>query len=86
MPFGPKQTMGISGHCSKAWSIGPRRVGPRHGDLVQGMFGPRHGLFWSDARSGNGPRDRLRVTVRYNHRNCIKMTETGQICSPSNIT
>jgi len=42
VPFGPKRTAGISGHCSeahcsKAWSIGPRRVGPRHGDLVQGM-------------------------------------------------
>jgi len=50
MPFGPKRTVGISGHCSeahcsKAWSIGPRHVGLRHGDLVQGMFGPRHGPF-----------------------------------------
>ena len=79
MPFGPKQTAGISGHCSEAWSIGPRRVGPRHGDLVRGMgpfgprhvwseawgFGPRHGPFWSEAQSRNGPWDRLGVTVRY---------------------
>ena len=57
---------------SEAWGFGPRRVGPRHGDLVRGMgclvrgmFGPRHGLFWSEARSGNGPWDRLGVTVRY---------------------
>jgi len=28
-------------------------------------FGPRHGPFWSEARSGNGPRDRLGVTVHY---------------------
>jgi len=54
VPFGPKRTAGISGHCSEAhcseaWSIGPRRVGPRHGDLVRGMgpFGPRH--VWSEA-------------------------------------
>ena len=60
-------------------AIAPRRVGPRHGDLVRGMgpfgprhgelvrgmFGPRHGPFWSEAQSGNGPRDRLGVTVRY---------------------
>jgi len=67
VPFGPKRTAGISGHCSEAWSIGPRRVGPRHGDLVRGMgpFGPRHGPFWSEARSRNGPWDRLGVTVRY---------------------
>ena len=23
MPFGPKQTAGISGHCSEAWAIAP---------------------------------------------------------------
>jgi len=53
-------------------AIAPRHIAPRHGDLVrgmgrlvQGMFGPRHGPFWSEARSGNGPQDRLGVTVRY---------------------
>ena len=53
-PFGPRHVW------SEAWGIGPR-----HGDLVRGMFGPRHGPFWSEARSGNGPWDRLGVTVRY---------------------
>ena len=24
MPFGPKRTAGISGHCSEAWAIAPR--------------------------------------------------------------
>jgi len=24
MPFGPKQTVGILGHCSKVWAIAPR--------------------------------------------------------------
>jgi len=77
-------------HCSEAWSIGPRRVGPRHGDLVRGMgpfgprhgnlvrgmFGPRHGPFWSEARSGNGPWDRLGVTVRYTTQENIPVTRT----------
>ena len=44
--------------------------GPRHGELVRGMFGPRHGPFWSKARSGNGPWDRLGVTVRYTAAGC----------------
>jgi len=46
VPFGLKQTMEILGHCSEAWGIGPRHVGLRHGDLVQGMghFGLRLGV------------------------------------------
>jgi len=56
-----------------------RAIAPRHGALVRGMgiwseawgrFGLRHvwseaWAVWSEARSGNGPRDRLGVTVRY---------------------
>ena len=47
---------------SEAWGFGPRH----------GPFGPRHvwseaWAVWSEARSGNGPRDRLGVTVRYKY-------------------
>jgi len=88
--FGPKRTAGILGHCSEACIV-PRHIalrhgahGPRHGDLVRGMFGsPRHGLFWSEAWSGNGPWDRLRVIVLYRsptfksifwpHRTCARL-------------
>jgi len=76
MPFGPKQTAGISGYYSEAWAIAPRLGAEAGGsqwkpwklsgsgwEIGKGLEGVRKGRKRS-GRSGRGPESRGKVRKR----------------------